>query len=60
MFLLSYFLVGAPVEIPVINKPTQEQIDDYHDKFTNQLVDLFESEKSKYLKNCESISLTFE
>ncbi|XP_033225531.1 diacylglycerol O-acyltransferase 2-like isoform X2 [Belonocnema kinseyi] len=53
-------VVGSPVEIPVIKTPTQEQIDDYHEKFTNQLITLFESEKSKYIKNYESISLTFE
>lgn len=57
---LNFFLVGAPMEIPVIENPKQEEIDEYHEKFTDHLIDLFESEKSKYLNNHESVSLTFE
>ncbi|XP_051174958.1 diacylglycerol O-acyltransferase 2-like [Leptopilina boulardi] len=53
-------VVGAPLEIPKIENPNQDEIDEYHEKFTQLLINLFESEKSKYLIDHERISLTFE
>ncbi|VVC95730.1 unnamed protein product [Leptidea sinapis] len=37
--------------------PTDEEIDSLHAEFTKRLIDLFEAEKSKYLKNYENIQL---
>lgn len=38
-------------------EPTDEEINAVHAKFTERLIELFESEKKKYLKNSENIQL---
>ncbi|XP_012231825.1 diacylglycerol O-acyltransferase 2 [Linepithema humile] len=52
-------VVGDPIELPKIEKPTTEQIDEYHKKFTESLINLFETHKHKYIKNAETTSLEF-
>ncbi|KAK1134843.1 hypothetical protein K0M31_007612 [Melipona bicolor] len=37
--------VGSPVELPKIEEPTVEQINEYHRKFIEHVVDFFEKEK---------------
>ncbi|XP_015121847.1 2-acylglycerol O-acyltransferase 2-A [Diachasma alloeum] len=51
-------VVGEPLELPKILKPSQEEIDEYHQKFTEKLIELFETEKHKYLENPEKIKLS--
>ncbi|KAK2576045.1 hypothetical protein KPH14_007388 [Odynerus spinipes] len=50
-------VVGKPVEVPKIAEPTEEQIDEVHEKFTKSLIELFESNKHKYVKDAESTIL---
>lgn len=50
-------LVGAAIDLPKIENPIQSDIDEYHTKFINELQELFETHKSKYLKDHENISL---
>lgn len=40
-------------------EPTNEEIDAVHAEFTERLIELFDSEKKKYLKNSENIQLVF-
>ncbi|XP_058810785.1 2-acylglycerol O-acyltransferase 2-A-like [Phymastichus coffea] len=53
-------LVGAPLEVPKIEEPTKEQVNEYHAKFTDKLVELFETHKSKYLQDSDKLSLILE
>lgn len=49
--------VGRPIDVQKIKEPTQEQIDELHSKFIQELVDLFENEKHRYLKNPDKTHL---
>lgn len=48
------------MEVPKIEEPTVEQINEYHAKFTKQLIDLFETHKSKYLEDHENTYLILD
>lgn len=50
-------VVGSPIDLPRIAEPTQEEIDEYHGKFVQGLVALFEAEKHKYIENADSVHL---
>ncbi|XP_054003503.1 2-acylglycerol O-acyltransferase 2-A-like [Hylaeus anthracinus] len=50
-------VVGSPLELPKIPEPTPEQVDEYHQKFIDRLVELFESHKHKYVENADSVTL---
>lgn len=50
-------VVGSPIEVPKIEEPTTEQINEYHEKFIEQLCDLFEKNKHKYIENADSVFL---
>ncbi|KAK1134845.1 hypothetical protein K0M31_007614 [Melipona bicolor] len=51
--------IGSPVELPKIEEPTVEQINEYHRKFIEHVVDFFEKEKYKYVENADSVHLEF-
>lgn len=51
------FTVGKPMEIVKNLDPTDEEVDDIHKEFIRRLIELFETEKSKYLKNHEKVNL---
>jgi 2-acylglycerol O-acyltransferase 2 len=50
-----YTVVGRPIEIPKIEKPTKEDIDKYHEIYLNELTQLFNEHKDKYLKNKNTV-----
>lgn len=50
-------VVGSPIELPKIEEPTTEQVNEYHEKFMKGLVELFETQKHKYVKNAENVTL---
>ncbi|KAK1132265.1 hypothetical protein K0M31_016386 [Melipona bicolor] len=52
-------VVGSPMHLPKIENPTDEQINEYHKKFVDHLVDFFEKEKYKYVENADSVHLEF-
>lgn len=56
-FTFLFITVGKPIELPKIAEPTTEQINEYHEKFMNGLVELFETQKHKYIKNAENATL---
>lgn len=43
-------VVGSPIELPQINEPTTEQVNEYHEKFMKGLVELFETQKKSEAK----------
>jgi len=49
--------VGTPIPIQKVPEPTEEQISELHQKFTEELTALFETKKHLYLPNSESIHL---
>ncbi|KAF3422326.1 hypothetical protein E2986_12257, partial [Frieseomelitta varia] len=52
-------VVGSPMDLPKIEEPTEEQINEYHGKFIDHLVDFFEKEKHKYVENADTVHLEF-
>ncbi|XP_050464155.1 diacylglycerol O-acyltransferase 2-like [Cataglyphis hispanica] len=50
-------VVGKPIELPKIEAPTAEQIDEYHKKFMENLTELFETQKHNYINNAEKATL---
>ncbi|XP_026321870.1 2-acylglycerol O-acyltransferase 2-A-like isoform X2 [Hyposmocoma kahamanoa] len=50
-------VVGRPMEVVKNLEPTDEEIDAVHAEFTERLIELFESEKKKHLKNSENVQL---
>lgn len=53
-------VVGAPLNVTKNLTPSIEEIQELHEKFTNALQDLFDTHKSKYIKNAESVKLIIE
>lgn len=53
-------VVGAPIDAGNTDNPTNQQIDDLHEKFINALTQLFEDHKHKYLKNADKMRLIIE
>lgn len=53
-------VVGTPLETVRNETPTNEEIDDLHEKFIAALTKLFEDHKQKYLKNSDKIRLIIE
>lgn len=45
------------MEVKMNLAPTNEEIEAVHVEFTDRLLELFESEKKKYLKNSENLQL---
>lgn len=53
-------VVGSPLEVGKIENPTDEQINEVHEKFTQHLVKMFEQEKHKYLENPDETQLIID
>lgn len=59
MALIEFIVLldGTPIDVPKIEEPTQEQVDEVHAKLMTQLVDLFEKHKHLYLQDPENAKL---
>ncbi|XP_044258046.1 2-acylglycerol O-acyltransferase 2-like [Tribolium madens] len=53
-------VVGNPIEVTKTEKPTNEEVDELHKKYMQELENLFEVYKYKYLENPNDIHLKFE
>lgn len=53
------FSVGEPIEVPKVENPSQELINEYHEKFFSALLDLFEKYREKYDMNGKDSELVF-
>ena len=42
------FAVGSPLDVPCISNPTNEQVNEWHQKYMKHLSELFEANKIKY------------
>lgn len=60
-YLLTFFrficAVGAPIAVPKTENPSQQLVDEYHRKYVDALVALFEQHKGKYHANGEQAKL---
>lgn len=59
IFFLMIFSVGEPIEVPKVENPSQELINEYHEKFFSALLDLFEKYREKYDMNGKDSELVF-
>jgi len=53
-------VVGTPMDIPKLDNPTYEQVDEYHAKFIKHLQEMFETQKYNYLDDPENKKLVIE
>lgn len=53
-------VVGAPIEVEKIPKPSKEEIEELHGRYMMELEKLFNEHKAKYIKNSEEIQLIME
>lgn len=51
---IFFFSVGKPIPVEKVENPTKENIDALHGKFIEELQNLFETNKHKYLENPDS------
>lgn len=51
---------GAPIDVVKTAEPSEELVDEYHQKFTDGLIDLFETNKVKFIKEHEGAHLEIE
>ncbi|KAH1005902.1 hypothetical protein HUJ04_006805 [Dendroctonus ponderosae] len=50
-------VVGQPMEVPKLENPTPDEIEEYHTKFVEHLQCMFEEQKYNYLQNAEDTKL---
>ncbi|KAK4881374.1 hypothetical protein RN001_004693 [Aquatica leii] len=48
---------GSPIQVRRIENPTPEEINEFHKKFIDDLVILFEENKHKYINNADNVHL---
>ncbi|XP_018568259.1 2-acylglycerol O-acyltransferase 2-like [Anoplophora glabripennis] len=53
-------VVGLPIEVPKIEDPTREQVDQYHAEFVKRLTQMFDEQKYNYLEKPEDKRLVIE
>lgn len=53
-------VVGTPIPVEKVPEPTQQQINELHQKFTEELKALFETKKHMYLTNPETTHLMID
>jgi hypothetical protein len=54
------FSVGTPIPVEKVPEPTQQQISELHQKFTEELKALFETKKHMFLTNPETTHLMID
>jgi hypothetical protein len=50
-----YTVIGKPIHLEKVTAPTQQQVDEVHERYINELKDLFDQHKGKYLKNKDTV-----
>lgn len=53
-------VIGRPIDVPKTAEPSDEMVNEYHEKFMNGLIELFETNKVKFLKVHEGVHLEIE
>ena len=52
--------MGLPIDVVKVENPTQEEIDEVHQKFIKQLENLFDTYKFDYMVDSEASLLQLE
>jgi Diacylglycerol acyltransferase. len=52
--------VGAPIEVPKVEQPSNDLIAEYHKKYVDSLTQLFEDHKEKYVDDPKTAKLVIE
>lgn len=52
-------VVGAPIHLEENLNPSDDDVNDVHELFCRQITELFDEQKSKYVKNFERVQLEF-
>jgi hypothetical protein len=62
IFICVEFLVsvGTPIPVEKVLEPTEQQVNELHQKFTEELKALFETKKHMYLTNPETTHLMID
>jgi 2-acylglycerol O-acyltransferase 2 len=55
-----FISVGKPISVIKNENPSQQEVDELHQKFINELTVLFEEHKHNYLDNADGVHLIFE
>lgn len=55
-----HLVIGRPIDVPKTPEPSDEMVDEYHQKFMDGLIDLFETNKVKYIKEHDGVHLQIE
>lgn len=50
-------VIGTPIHLEKCSNPTTEQLNKTHELFCDRLIELFETHKSKYVKNAENVHI---
>ena len=50
-----YTVIGKPMDVPKIECPTDEQVNELHARYIDELVKLFNENKEKYLNDKETV-----
>lgn len=53
-------VVGQPIDVPKTENPSDELVNEYHQKFMEGLIDLFETNKVRFIKKHEDAHLEIE
>lgn len=53
-------VVGVPVEVTQIDNPTNEQVDEVHERFCRELDNLFETNKARFIADHKNVKLVLE
>ncbi|KAK4876557.1 hypothetical protein RN001_009063 [Aquatica leii] len=53
-------IVGEPINVVKNENPTREEIEQLHEKFTNEIIKLFNEHKNKYISNAEKVQLIID
>lgn len=50
-------VVGEPIDVVKTENPSREEVETLHEKFTQSLINLFETQKGLYIKDAEEVKL---
>ncbi|XP_060525741.1 2-acylglycerol O-acyltransferase 2-like isoform X2 [Cylas formicarius] len=53
-------VVGHPLDVPKIENPSADEIEEYHSKFVDHLVQMFEEQKHNYIEDANNKHLIVE
>lgn len=52
--------MGRPIEVEKVSNPSQDLIDKVHADFIKALIDMFEEEKHRYIKDYKNVKIEIE